>query len=186
MVRRKLQYLPHGFRVAGCVEAVPPARRRVVEIAQDLGVSLSDEAKRDLELMAGEVVTNAITHAEEACVVYVRRMGQRIRVEVTDVDARLPSPVSAASDDEGGRGLLLVQALAAAWGTQPNPAGKTVWFEVALSSTPPESESPTRTLPTKTGDPVEHGRTHRTAGAQVTGSALDLAVRGSGSGHHAA
>lgn len=42
----------------------------------------------------------------------------------------MPAPRDAPADAEGGRGLALVDALAAAWGTLPRPEGKTVWFEV--------------------------------------------------------
>jgi hypothetical protein len=43
----------------------------------------------------------------------------------------LPSAVDAGPTDESGRGLLLVNALADAWGTQPESPGKTTWFEIA-------------------------------------------------------
>ncbi|MFF3249538.1 ATP-binding protein [Actinacidiphila glaucinigra] len=33
------------------------------------------------------------------------------------------------SDDEGGRGLLLVAQLSRAWGTRQTSAGKTIWAE---------------------------------------------------------
>jgi hypothetical protein len=39
----------------------------------------------------------------------------------------------AAGDDEGGRGLALVDALATRWGVDADGAGKSVWFEVATS-----------------------------------------------------
>ncbi|WP_189327549.1 ATP-binding protein, partial [Streptomyces flaveus] len=38
-------------------------------------------------------------------------------------------------DDESGRGLLLIAALADRWGTEPYaPSGKTVWAEVGSRS----------------------------------------------------
>jgi hypothetical protein len=45
------------------------------------------------------------------------------------------SAVSTDSDDaEGGRGLLVVAALADDWGVTPRVIGKSVWAELAVSS----------------------------------------------------
>jgi hypothetical protein len=49
------------------------------------------------------------------------------------VDGRarsLPVVRSPGPDAEGGRGLLIVSALARSWGTEPLSAGKCVWFEL--------------------------------------------------------
>ncbi|MFF4231107.1 hypothetical protein [Streptomyces sp. NPDC001820] len=45
------------------------------------------------------------------------------------------------SDDESGRGLLLVDVLAARWGVAPRvPIGKVVWAEVAMEPWGPSGE----------------------------------------------
>ncbi|MFC7012349.1 ATP-binding protein [Streptomyces viridiviolaceus] len=59
-----------------------------------------------------------------------------LRIAVTDARGdRLPSPVTDIAtppDDESGRGLLLVTALADRWGTEPYPpSGKPAWAEVS-------------------------------------------------------
>ncbi|MFC8369901.1 ATP-binding protein [Streptomyces sp. NPDC057239] len=59
-----------------------------------------------------------------------------LRIAVTDARGdRFPSPVADVAmppDDESGRGLLVVTALADRWGTEPYPpGGKTVWAECA-------------------------------------------------------
>jgi hypothetical protein len=41
-----------------------------------------------------------------------------------------PRVTSPREDDEGGRGLWLVDRLASAWGTERGRRGKTVWFEL--------------------------------------------------------
>ncbi|MEV5468093.1 ATP-binding protein [Streptomyces griseoincarnatus] len=120
----------YGFTVAAAVEAVPAARRRVVSLAKDLGLALSDQTLETVELLAGEVIANAVLYTDAPCDVSVTRADERLRVEVTDTDASLPSAVEAGPNDESGRGLLLVDALAHAWGMQPEPPGKTTWFEV--------------------------------------------------------
>ncbi|MDX3066744.1 ATP-binding protein [Streptomyces sp. ND04-05B] len=130
MARRSPERPTYGFTVAAAVDAVPAARRQVVSLAQDLGLPLSDQTLETVELLAGEVIANAVLYTDAPCDVSVMRADERLRVEVTDTDASLPSTVEAGPNDESGRGLLLVSALADAWGTQPEPPGKTTWFEI--------------------------------------------------------
>lgn len=107
------------------------ARRAVVEAVRGWRVPLAAERLGDLELLAAEVITNAVRHAQAACVVVVRWDGARVRVEVADTHPGLPVQCGASSDAEGGRGLVLVEALATRWGTGLRPGGKVVWFELA-------------------------------------------------------
>ncbi|MFF3689990.1 ATP-binding protein [Streptomyces sp. NPDC002187] len=129
MLRRKLAPMSYGFRVPASAEAVSRARRRVVAIVRSWGAPLDEEALGNLALLASEVITNAIRHTEAPCAVCVRWTGRRVRVEVTDADPIKPHAAYAGPADEDGRGLLLVSTLAADWGTKPDRAGKTVWFE---------------------------------------------------------
>ncbi|GAB2823321.1 SpoIIE family protein phosphatase [Actinoallomurus bryophytorum] len=64
----------------------------------------------------------------------LRRGERSIWVEVLDKDLRLPRIRSAGETDEGGRGLYLVDQLAARWGSRPTNDGKAVWFEIPLKS----------------------------------------------------
>ncbi|MGW6707861.1 ATP-binding protein [Streptomyces sp. NPDC054956] len=80
-----------------------------------------------------ELVANVVRHVPgRDCVVLILRQPDGLRVEVSD---GCPAPPRAARTDgggelaEGGRGLLLVEAVADRWGTEPNATGKTVWFE---------------------------------------------------------
>ena len=84
----------------------------------------------DVELLASELVTNAIRHAASPFTVIVRYDGHLVRVEVGDGSRALPEARPPTLDDETGRGLLVVEALAAGWGVTPTLAGKRVWFEV--------------------------------------------------------
>ncbi|GAA2659046.1 ATP-binding protein [Streptomyces vastus] len=57
-----------------------------------------------------------------------------VRIEATDTRGeKLPAlPQEPQPDDESGRGLLLIAALADRWGTEPYPpSGKIVWAEVS-------------------------------------------------------
>ncbi|MER5217922.1 ATP-binding protein [Streptomyces sp. NPDC002838] len=123
---------PYAFTVQPSVEAVPAARDRVVNRAQRLGLALDKELSNDLRLLTGEVVANSVTHTQAACVVSVQWTGERLRVEVTDVDPTLVRASQAEAMDENGRGLFLVDALATDWGSQPCTAGKKTWFELAI------------------------------------------------------
>ncbi|MFC4530297.1 ATP-binding SpoIIE family protein phosphatase [Sphaerisporangium dianthi] len=60
----------------------------------------------------------------------LRRGEESIWVEVFDQDLRLPRIRSAGENDEGGRGLYLVDQLARRWGSRPTKEGKAVWFEI--------------------------------------------------------
>jgi anti-sigma regulatory factor (Ser/Thr protein kinase) len=130
MARRDPERTKYGFTVAAAVDAVPAARRQVILLVQDLGLLLSDQTLENVELLASEVIANAVLHSEAPCDVAVTRTDERLRVEVTDADPCLPSVVEAGPNDESGRGLLLVNALADAWGTRLEPTGKTTWFEI--------------------------------------------------------
>jgi PAS domain S-box-containing protein len=60
----------------------------------------------------------------------LRRGGAAVWVEVFDHDLRLPRIRTAGANDEGGRGLYLVDQLATRWGSRPTRDGKVVWFEM--------------------------------------------------------
>lgn len=109
-------------------DAVPAARRLVVAILREWGVPLTGDALQEIELCASEVIANALLHTGERCVVSVRRRGGRVRVEVADRGSGL-SYRERDPESTGGRGLVLVQALAHAWGWRPADRGKVVWFE---------------------------------------------------------
>lgn len=71
---------------------------------------------------------------EKEFLLRLRRGANTVWVEVFDNDLRLPRIRSAAADDEGGRGLYLVEQLATRWGSRPTPDGKAVWFEIPMHS----------------------------------------------------
>ena len=51
-------------------------------------------------------------------------------IEVYDQDVRMPRVRNATANDEGGRGLFLVDQLSRRWGARDTPTGKAVWFQV--------------------------------------------------------
>ena len=86
----------------------------------------------DLLLLVSELVTNAVVHAGSPAVVRLDADLERIKVAVADRDAG-GSPGTGTEPDptsSSGRGVLLVDRLAARWGVEPHCEGKTVWFEL--------------------------------------------------------
>ncbi|WP_107465888.1 ATP-binding protein [Streptomyces sp. MA5143a] len=93
------------------------------------------------EHIVAELAANAATHGrvqgrDFEVTLYV--IGDTLRIEVTDTRAeRLPCGRRPTADDESGRGLLLIEALADRWGTTPGrPPRKTIWAEVQLRPAP--------------------------------------------------
>ena len=82
-------------------------------------------------LLTSELVTNAVLHTGTPIDLTVKRPRGKVRVEVADRSDEPPHLRHPRRDDESGRGLALVDALALQWGTTPTRSGKLVWFEVA-------------------------------------------------------
>lgn len=87
---------------------------------------------------AGDGVAGA-----EPITLSIRCRGAELRVEVHDRSCDMPvlPPrdvlVRGRADSETGRGLMLVDALADTWGYYRTPAGKAVYFTLAMRDVPP-------------------------------------------------
>lgn len=84
------------------------------------------------ELLASELVTNAVRHAAGLVLLTLWVVDGVLRCEVGDGSQQLPVLHAASDDDEGWRGLALVEELSQAWGSARTRWGKVVWFELAL------------------------------------------------------
>ena len=107
--------------------------RRFVEarLAAWGGTAVLDSAL----LLTSELVANAIRHAGGRVGLRLVSGAGSVRIEVHDCVPTLPVPRTASMDDESGRGLTLVHALASRWGVAEMPdGGKSVWFEVDVPS----------------------------------------------------
>lgn len=82
------------------------------------------------ELLVSELVSNALRHASGPLRLTLERVSD-LRCLVSDGTADLPRPAEAGPEDECGRGLTLVDTLAARWGCEGGPEGKSVWFELS-------------------------------------------------------
>ncbi|UZJ33754.1 ATP-binding protein [Streptomyces endophytica] len=127
----------HDIRLSvfGTPAAAASARRRLVAAIRDWGLPAGSEPLHAAELMAGELLSNAVQHAGPGAVTVTARCdGNAIRVEVSDSTRDLPRPRSPSQDDEHGRGLSIVAALADRYGTEPTASGKRCWAEVHLQA----------------------------------------------------
>ncbi|PKV97526.1 histidine kinase-like protein [Amycolatopsis echigonensis] len=103
-------------------EAVAFVRRHRPHAAPD--------AVADASLVLDEMASNAMRHARPPCDLALSLRGDRLLIEVSD---SLPVLARCREGYEGGgRGLALIDALAARWGQTPGAGGKTVWAELPL------------------------------------------------------
>ncbi|MEV7082701.1 SpoIIE family protein phosphatase [Streptomyces sp. NPDC093516] len=105
------------------------ARAVVREQLHDWGLT---ELAAPAELLASELVTNAVRHSRARPVALRLVRGDTLLCEVDDDGHELPTLLSAGPLDDRGRGLRVVSTLARQWGTSRTGAGKTVWFELTL------------------------------------------------------
>ncbi|MET9730989.1 SpoIIE family protein phosphatase [Streptomyces sp. NPDC006458] len=119
----------------GDPEALHEARHMVRAAVRTWGAR--DRAD-EIELVADELITNALMHTEGAAIVTLRALagGRRLRVEVEDSSSALPRRREAGESGVSGRGLLLVHLLTDDWGVEARGGGKCVWCEFEV----PEAE----------------------------------------------
>ncbi|MFF9639989.1 SpoIIE family protein phosphatase [Kitasatospora aureofaciens] len=94
------------------------------------------------ELLSSELVTNAIRHTDRDAMFTARLYREsasdggraRLRVEVEDESDLWPTRRTPGEQASSGRGLMLVEALADAWGVEPRGSGKRMWFELSGAS----------------------------------------------------
>ena len=89
----------------------------------------------DALLCLSELATNAMLHSRSRqpggiFTVRAQRYGYHLRVEVCDQGGPWRPSALTGPDRQSGRGLVIVDQLARAWGRSGDEAGRTVWFEI--------------------------------------------------------
>jgi anti-sigma regulatory factor (Ser/Thr protein kinase) len=119
-----LGQFPRHLRSAG------EARRFVTSACAD---HVSSDKLDSIALLVSELVTNAVVHAQSDAAVQVTRGSRRLMVAVTDEGPGTPVARHTQGHETNGRGLDLVDLLAASWGVEWGAGDKTVWFAVCCS-----------------------------------------------------
>ncbi|MFI9250469.1 SpoIIE family protein phosphatase [Streptomyces sp. NPDC053069] len=133
--------------------ARPAVRRTLLSVAQDEPDRIA-EARRHLRellhdwagadqvdsavLLVSEMVTNVLVHTDADALLLAEVTGdaaaRRLRVQVTDAGDDLPHKRRPGELASSGRGLMLIELLADAWGVDPRGEGKSIWFELYESA----------------------------------------------------
>lgn len=114
------------------------ARRLAAHQLDTWGVPHGTSASDAALLIVAELSANAVLHGRVPGRDFALRLVHTpaaglLRVEVSDTHPTLPARLLPPADADGGRGLLLVEALASRWGvTERTGPGKTVWAELDL------------------------------------------------------
>ncbi|MEV6908571.1 ATP-binding protein [Amycolatopsis sp. NPDC051071] len=125
------QAMPTGYQSTVLTLAVGSDLTELARVRAWARAELRDVAEDDLMdtiLVLDELVSNALRHAKPPRQVRLLRLPGRVRIEVDDSGENLATPRPAS--DNGGRGLPLIEACAAAWGQDRREDGKTVWAEL--------------------------------------------------------
>jgi anti-sigma regulatory factor (Ser/Thr protein kinase) len=81
----------------------------------------------DAVLVVSELVTNAVRAGSDTVTVSASLHHGQLDIEVTDSALGWPTPRHPSSLSSDGRGLILVEAVAAAWAVKRLSTGKSVW-----------------------------------------------------------
>ena len=90
-----------------------------------------------VELMVSELATNCVLHTNSSFQITIQEGRDEVRVEATDQDRAEPQLQSPGPSDPHGRGLRIIDALAADWGVDlQDRRSKVVWFTVPVQDRP--------------------------------------------------
>jgi len=120
------------LRLDGRPASVGEARRFVRRQARGLGAD--EDAQDAITTLVSELVTNAVLHARTAVLLRLAEVGDSLRVTVTDGSPLMPRRRRSSAMQTTGRGLQMLDAIAADSGIDPDDGvasgGKAVWFVV--------------------------------------------------------
>ncbi|MFE7935275.1 SpoIIE family protein phosphatase [Streptomyces sp. NPDC057456] len=112
-------------------ERIAVARQQLRELLHDW--TCADQIDSAV-LLVSETLTNVLVHTDADALLVAEVTGapgeRRLRIEVTDAGDDLPHKRSPGELASSGRGLVLIELLADAWGVAPRGEGKTIWFEL--------------------------------------------------------
>jgi anti-sigma regulatory factor (Ser/Thr protein kinase) len=87
----------------------------------------------EVQLVASELATNAIVHANTPFIVSLSAVDQTVLLAIRDGSRSVPVGARPQVIDMGGRGLMVVQLLSHGWGVSSDGRGsKSVWASFAM------------------------------------------------------
>jgi anti-sigma regulatory factor (Ser/Thr protein kinase) len=110
-------------------ESVSAAR----QLVHDLTSHLPKRAREAAELVASELATNSVVHAQTAFEVFAAADDDTVEVVVADGTGWSATPGDGL---RSGHGLLLVGLLASDWAAALEGAGKRVWARLSVDDVP--------------------------------------------------
>lgn len=126
--------MTHTLYLSGICEEDQPVSCARLALASKLSEWQMTELLDDAGVIISELVTNAAQLGKIFTLKLLRPAAGTLRIEVEDPSPEIPKrrdPLEDLGredpDDNGGRGLVLVEALSDAWGYDLLPAGKVVW-----------------------------------------------------------
>jgi serine phosphatase RsbU (regulator of sigma subunit)/anti-sigma regulatory factor (Ser/Thr protein kinase) len=135
----------------------PGAARRFVRSA--LAEAGLDELADDAVLLTSELCENAVLHAGTGFTIDLAADGVELTLAITDQGStpmelrRTVPPAAGSRRATHGRGLVLVDAIAAAWGSRHDSGGHRVWFTLRATTPPPVTQAPAAPPDTVWPDP---------------------------------
>ncbi|WP_406454012.1 ATP-binding protein [Streptomyces sp. NBC_00876] len=121
------------------------ARRLAVWKLDTWGIPYGTPLSDTVALLVAELAANSVLHGRVPGRDFELRLifpyeGAVVRVEVSDTHQARPAPsvvMQPDTDADGGRGLLIVETIAARWGVIDRVGpGKTVWAEAEAGGMP--------------------------------------------------
>lgn len=130
-------------------ESAHQARHTVRELLTTWHVA-DAHVRYDVLLLTSELVTNAVRHGTDRVTLHLSLDENMVEVAVEDGSPVLPEPrLHTVEDDEatagreGGRGVMIIDAVAESWGVDELPdRGKRVWARVSLARDVPSQRQP--------------------------------------------
>lgn len=126
----KLRGVRHEIGMSAELTELAKVRQWVRTVLCDLPANVISTAV----MVVDELASNALRHGRAPYHVRLFPGAAKLRIEVDDAGgepARRRTP-----SDQGGRGLLLIERCAAAWGQLRRPTGKTLWAELTTDPDP--------------------------------------------------
>lgn len=96
-----------------------------------------EETVNSIELLVSELASNCVRHTNSDFEISITVNEREISVAATDWGKGQPIMRSPTPSDLSGRGLLIINALAAEWGVTHHGGGgsaKTVWFSLPVET----------------------------------------------------